>query len=52
LRIVVEGDDAKRFHERLTGFVAMAKDWDALSFEQRVALCDKYGVCYLATEVE
>lgn len=29
-----------------------AKDWDALSFEQRVALCDKYGVCYLATEVE
>ncbi len=26
LRIVVEGDDAKRFHEGLTGFVEMAKE--------------------------
>ena len=29
-----------------------SKDWDNLSFDERVALCNKYGVIYLATEVE
>ena len=29
-----------------------SKDWENLSFDERVALCNKYGVIYLATEVE
>jgi hypothetical protein len=28
------------------------KDWENLSFEQRVALCEEYGVVYIATQVE
>ena len=28
------------------------KDWDNLSFEERIALCDEYGVIYIATQVE
>jgi hypothetical protein len=28
-----------------------AKDWDKLSFEQRVALCEKYNVIYMATRL-
>ena len=28
------------------------KDWDNLSFEERIALCDGYGVIYIATQVE
>lgn len=28
------------------------KDWESLSFEQRIALCEEYGVIYIATQVE
>ena len=28
-----------------------AKDWDILSFDERVALCEKYNVIYMATRV-
>ena len=28
-----------------------AKDWDSLSFDERVALCEKYNVIYMATRV-
>ena len=28
-----------------------AKDWDNLSFDERVALCEKYNVIYMATRV-
>ena len=28
-----------------------AKDWDNLSFDERIALCDKYDVVYIATRV-
>ena len=28
------------------------KDWDNLSFEERIALCDGFGVIYIATQVE
>lgn len=109
LRIVVEGADAHRFHDRLMGFVTQSesnpetrvedpegelywvvsddgaednisidcysfdsrfqriqvidwdgesvpedwdKDWDNLSFEERIALCDGFGVIYIATQVE
>lgn len=90
LRIVVEGADAHRFHNRLMGFVTQSesnpetrvedpeggivrmdvqwlnsldwdgesvpedwdKDWDNLSFEERIALCDGFGVIYIATQVE
>lgn len=90
LRIVVEGADAHRFHDRLMGFVTQSEsnpetrvedpeggivrmdvqwlnsldwdgesvpedwdqDWDNLSFEERIALCDGFGVIYIATQVE
>ena len=28
-----------------------AKDWDNLSFDERIALCDKYNVIYIATRI-
>jgi hypothetical protein len=28
-----------------------AKDWDSLSFEERIALCDKHNVMYIATRL-
>ena len=28
-----------------------AKDWDNLTFDERIALCEKYNVIYMATRV-
>ena len=28
-----------------------AKDWDNLSFDERIALCNKYNVIYIATRI-
>ena len=28
-----------------------AKDWDDLSFDERIALCERYDVIYMATRV-
>ena len=28
------------------------KDWDSLSFEERIVLCDKHDVMYMATRID